>query len=81
MSTSSNALFPPLSHSDILAFQFSAWYPTFSGLSIKSTVIRPLGADFRDYLDADSVFVPKGSEDVFVRLLRPIYSSSLADPM
>lgn len=60
---------PPLTRADILAFQFSSWYPTFAALSMKSTIIRPLAPDFRAYLDADGVFVPTGSEDVFVRLL------------
>ncbi|KAA1469818.1 cytoplasmic protein [Dentipellis sp. KUC8613] len=57
-------LFPAQSRSDILAFQFSSWYPIFSDISPKSTVIRPLPPAFCEYLDAESVFVPSGSEDV-----------------
>ncbi|KAF8957242.1 D123-domain-containing protein [Flammula alnicola] len=56
-------LFPAATQSYILAFQFSSWYPTFAKHSIKSTVIRPLSDDFREYLNADGVFVPEGSED------------------
>ncbi|THH20543.1 hypothetical protein EW146_g822 [Bondarzewia mesenterica] len=63
-STSDIPLFPFITRKDVLAFQFSSWYPSFSALTIKSTVIRPLSSDFRAYLDADSVFVPNGSEDV-----------------
>ncbi|KAE9404018.1 D123-domain-containing protein [Gymnopus androsaceus JB14] len=57
-------LFPPLSSSYILSFQFSSWYPIFRTSSIKSTIIRPLSQKFLDYLNADRVFVPKGSENV-----------------
>ncbi|KAG6333356.1 hypothetical protein ID866_5732 [Astraeus odoratus] len=59
-------VFPPLSPSYILAFQFSSWYPSFVRWSPKSTVVRPLGQDFWHYLDSDRVFVPDGSEDVVV---------------
>ncbi|KAF7299091.1 hypothetical protein MIND_00857400 [Mycena indigotica] len=58
------ALFPPLTSADILAFQFSAWYPAFSSLTIKSTVIRPLPTGFHEYLHSDGVFVPVGADDV-----------------
>ncbi|KAJ3716977.1 D123-domain-containing protein [Lentinula raphanica] len=57
-------LFPQQSSSYILAFQFSSWYPVFHSISIRSTVIRPLSQEFIKYLNADQVFVPKGSEDV-----------------
>ncbi|KAI0078931.1 D123-domain-containing protein [Panus rudis PR-1116 ss-1] len=60
---SSPELFPPLSPEAILAFQFSSWYPRFSHLSMKSTVIRPLSQEFKEYLDAEGVFLPEGSED------------------
>ncbi|CAL1695946.1 unnamed protein product [Somion occarium] len=56
--------FPPITPSGILAFQFSSWYPRFSNLSIKSTIIRPLSQEFREYLDSEGVFIPEGSEDV-----------------
>ncbi|KAH7873161.1 D123-domain-containing protein [Lentinula edodes] len=59
-------LFPSLSRSYILAFQFSSWYPAFHTISIKSTIIRPLSQEFHNYLNADQVFVPKGSENVLV---------------
>ncbi|KAJ4482201.1 D123-domain-containing protein [Lentinula aciculospora] len=57
-------LFPSQSQSYILAFQFSSWYPVFHSTSIKSTIIRPLSQEFLNYLNANQVFVPKGSEDV-----------------
>ncbi|KAJ7505370.1 D123-domain-containing protein [Mycena galericulata] len=56
-------LFPELTPSDILKFQFSSWYSIFSDLSIRSTIIRPLSQDFLDYLHADGVFIPEGSDD------------------
>ncbi|KAF7365264.1 hypothetical protein MVEN_00398200 [Mycena venus] len=64
--SSPSAPFPSLTASDILRFQFSSWYPIFSALSIKSTVIRPLPQDFVEYLhdDAHGVFLPEGSDDV-----------------
>lgn len=64
--TTSPTLFPPLTPPAVLAFQFSAWYPRFASHSIKSTVIRPLTADFKEYLDSEGVFLPEGSEDVLV---------------
>ncbi|KAF7346256.1 hypothetical protein MSAN_01852800 [Mycena sanguinolenta] len=53
------------SPSTVLRFQFSSWYPIFSALSIKSTVIRPLPQDFVEYLrdGAHGVFLPEGSDD------------------
>lgn len=59
-------IFPILTPSYILTFQFSSWYPTFANHSIKSTIIRPLSDDFRDYLNADGVFIPEGSENALV---------------
>ncbi|KAI0770519.1 D123-domain-containing protein [Fomes fomentarius] len=58
------SLFPLYAPHAILAFQFSSWYPQFSKATIKSTVVRPLSASFRQYLDSDGVFVPDGAEDV-----------------
>jgi hypothetical protein len=75
MSPQSPTLFPTLTPSYILAFQFSSWYPQFSNLSIKSTIIKPLTQQFCDYLDADRVFVPEGSEDVSV------HANAQAQPM
>jgi len=56
-------LFPLQTRDYILSFQFSKWYPIFSDVSIKSTIIRPLSKEFKDYLGADGVFVPVGSEN------------------
>ncbi len=67
-------IFPELSQDDILAFQFSSWYHRFRSLTIKSTIIRPLTQEFRDYLDSEGVFLPEGSEDALVVQL--IYGSS-----
>ncbi|KAK7048313.1 D123-domain-containing protein [Favolaschia claudopus] len=64
--SSSSSSFPRLTPSSILHFQFSSWYPIFSSLSLKSTILRPLPQDFVDYLrdDAEGVFLPEGSDDV-----------------
>lgn len=56
-------LLPHVSPENVLAFQFSSWYPRFAAHTIKSTVVRPLGKEFVDYLNADGVFMPEGSED------------------
>lgn len=37
---------------------------------MKSTVIRPLSVEFKDYLLADGIYVPEGSEDVCVLRLQ-----------
>ncbi|KII92158.1 hypothetical protein PLICRDRAFT_104097 [Plicaturopsis crispa FD-325 SS-3] len=74
-------LFPPVTPEYLLSFQFSAWYPIFSALSIKSTIIRPLSQDFCEYLDADGVLVPEGSENLLVNpgaLMTPA-ESTLSD--
>ncbi|KAL0580118.1 hypothetical protein V5O48_001894 [Marasmius crinis-equi] len=57
------ALTSAYTKSYILDFQFSSWYPKFRDVSIKSTIIKPLGQDFCDYLNADGIFVPRGSEN------------------
>ncbi|GJN90901.1 hypothetical protein Rhopal_003915-T1 [Rhodotorula paludigena] len=48
---------------DVLACQFSSWYPLFKRCSPKATVIRPIPdeADFLDYLESDGLFLPEGS--------------------
>ncbi|KAJ7784611.1 D123-domain-containing protein [Mycena metata] len=56
--------FPELSPSDVLRFQFSSWYPVFSSISVKSTILRPLPREFVDYLHSDGVYVPEGSDDL-----------------
>ncbi|KIJ30452.1 hypothetical protein M422DRAFT_234819 [Sphaerobolus stellatus SS14] len=60
---SSDDLFPDASRAYIEAFQFSSWYPAFSSVSPKATVIRPLSQEFRRYLEDDGVFVPEGADD------------------
>ncbi|KAG7088486.1 hypothetical protein E1B28_012474 [Marasmius oreades] len=59
---SSTMALTSFSKSYILDFQFSSWYPKFRHISIKSTIIKPLTQDFCNYLNADGIFVPKGSE-------------------
>jgi len=54
-------LFPPMSREQMLEFQCSSWYPKFAGVAIQSTIIRPLGDDFKDYMNADGVYIPQGS--------------------
>ncbi|EGO23664.1 hypothetical protein SERLADRAFT_391921 [Serpula lacrymans var. lacrymans S7.9] len=56
-------IFPALTSSTVLAFQFSSWYPIFAKSSIKSTIIRPLSDVFRVYLDTDGIYIPEGSEN------------------
>jgi len=68
----SHPIFPVQTPDYLLSFQFSSWYPTFSSISIKSTVIRPLDEAFKEYLDSDGVFVPEGSDNAPVE-------SSLSD--
>ncbi|BGP16669.1 hypothetical protein JCM10213_000415 [Rhodosporidiobolus nylandii] len=56
-------IFPPLATADVLACQFSSWYPRFKRVSPKATVIRPIPhqADFLEYLESDGLFLPEGS--------------------
>ncbi|KAG9057505.1 hypothetical protein FS842_006286 [Serendipita sp. 407] len=56
-------VFPELTIQDIFNCQISSWYPKFSNISMKTTIIRPLPAAFREYLQADGVFPPIGSND------------------
>jgi hypothetical protein len=60
-------LFPSLTPDSLLAFQFSSWYSRFAFKSIRSTVIKPLSAEFYEYMRSDGVFLPEGSEDLLVR--------------
>jgi len=65
------AIFPELTLKNILDCQFSSWYPKFSSVSIKSTIVRPLPADFFDYLQSDGVFAPVGSDPQYVFYQHP----------
>ena len=56
-------VFPASTPDSVLAFQFSAWYPRFKQITIRSTIVKPLEDSFREYLDSDGVFVPDGSEN------------------
>ncbi len=62
--TMTKPIFPPASKDYVLGFQFSSWYPSFVKYTIKSTIVRPLPDDFCEYLDADGIFVPEGSENM-----------------
>ncbi|KAG8214703.1 hypothetical protein J3R82DRAFT_9788 [Butyriboletus roseoflavus] len=68
----SSGVFPRFNSSYILAFQFSSWFPSFSSMSIRSTIIRPLDQSFKCYLESDRVLVPEGSEDMLVCFLHSI---------
>ena len=57
-------VFPPLTRQAVLNCSFSSWYPLFRRHSLKATVLRPLPADFRAYLESDGIFAPVGSADV-----------------
>ena len=48
---------------DVLACQFSRWYPAYQHLAYRSQVID-LPQDFTDYLQQDGIFVPSGSQAV-----------------
>ncbi|KAG2153021.1 D123-domain-containing protein [Suillus bovinus] len=72
---SSHHLFPLQTPDYLLSFQFSSWYPTFSSISIKSTIIRPLDQTFKEYLDSDGIFVPEGSENVSVGYVHHLFHS------
>ena len=58
-------IFPKITANYILAFQFSSWFPSFSSMSIRSTIVS-LDRSFKSYLESDGVFIPDGSEDVLV---------------
>ncbi|KAG8852107.1 hypothetical protein FRB96_008908 [Tulasnella sp. 330] len=58
--------FPPLTRSTVLAFQCSSWYAAFAPITVKSTIVRPLPEEFRQYLESDGVTIPAGAEDTFV---------------
>jgi len=73
------ALFPLATKYYVLAFQFSSWYPLFTKHTIKSTIIRPLSSDFWEYLDADGVFVPVGSENTFVFYIKSLIGRSYTE--
>jgi D123 len=56
-------VFPHLTPADVLSCQCSSWYPTFDKITIKSKIIKSLPAEFLEYLEADTVSIPEGSED------------------
>ncbi|BGP25057.1 hypothetical protein JCM10295v2_003977 [Rhodotorula toruloides] len=62
-SASSDPPFPPLHTADVLACQFSHWYPLFKRVSPKATVVRPIPDEeaFVEYLETDGLFLPDGS--------------------
>jgi hypothetical protein len=59
-------LFPATTPQNLLAFQFSAWYPKFASTTMRSKIISPLLPAFLEYLHSDGVFVPEGSENLLV---------------
>lgn len=75
MTAMADTMFPPQAPAYILNFQFSSWYPRFSSVSIKSTIIKPLPEDFADYMNEDSIFLPEGSEDMCVLIISVKISS------
>ncbi|GAA5902557.1 hypothetical protein JCM6882_009316 [Rhodosporidiobolus microsporus] len=56
-------VFPPLRTADVLACQFSSWYPLFKRHAPKATVIRPIPQEeeFLEYLESDGLILPEGS--------------------
>lgn len=67
-------LFPSASKDYVLLFQFSSWYPKFVKHTIKSTILRPLSSDFKEYLEAEGVFIPEGADNALV-LIPPLVMS------
>ncbi|GAA6062768.1 hypothetical protein JCM10212_006881 [Sporobolomyces blumeae] len=63
MSADGPRVFPPLYKRDVLACQFSAWYPLFKRHSPKATVLRPIPQEeeLLEYLESDGLFLPEGS--------------------
>jgi hypothetical protein len=57
------ATFPKVTRSNILACQFSVWYPTFKHCAIRGTVIKELPVEFKEWLEEDGIIVPEGAED------------------
>ncbi|KAJ2747579.1 hypothetical protein GGI20_000404 [Coemansia sp. BCRC 34301] len=51
-------LFAPLTRAEVCNCIFSAWYPAFRRVSIKSEIIKPLEPRFIDYLLADGIMLP-----------------------
>ncbi|KAJ2581773.1 hypothetical protein GGH95_001898, partial [Coemansia sp. RSA 1836] len=51
-------LFAPLTRADVCNCVFSAWYPNFRRVTIKSEIIKPLDPGFIDYLLADGIILP-----------------------
>ncbi|GAA5958037.1 hypothetical protein JCM8115_001109 [Rhodotorula mucilaginosa] len=58
-----DSVFPPLYTADVLACQFSSWYPRFKRIAPKATIVRPLPEDEHliEFLEADGLFLPEGS--------------------
>lgn len=58
-----DSVFPPLHTADVLACQFSSWYPRFKRIAPKATIVRPLPEDEHliDFLEADGLILPEGS--------------------
>jgi hypothetical protein len=59
-------LFSTTNPQNLLAFQFSTWYPKFASTTMRSKIISPLPPAFLEYLHSDGVFVPEGSENLLV---------------
>ncbi|CAG8435094.1 2935_t:CDS:2 [Ambispora gerdemannii] len=58
-STNEPPQFPQLTEQHVLNCTFSAWYDTFRRVTLKSQIIKPLPAEFVEYLQADSVYLPE----------------------
>ncbi|GAA5950528.1 hypothetical protein JCM3765_000519 [Sporobolomyces pararoseus] len=63
MDSTESSTFPPLHQSDVLACQFSCWYPRFKRHAPKATIIRPIPQEeeLLEYLESDGLFLPEGS--------------------
>ncbi|WVQ84406.1 hypothetical protein IAT38_006558 [Cryptococcus sp. DSM 104549] len=77
-------LFPTLTRAQIDAARTSAWYETFEDITAPATVIdlRELGEEeaFLEWLEADSIFLPEGSDGARAPPIVEIPESPPASP-
>ena len=64
---------------DVLACQYSRWYPAYRHLAYRSQIVD-LPQDFTDYLQQDGVFVDSGSQAVRAVLAPDGPAMEFSDP-
>lgn len=50
--------------SEVLACEYSAWYPRLKKYTASSIIIKPLPQTFLDYLSSDSIKLPPHPTDI-----------------